>query len=84
MSNTFKVNDKVTINTDITKVSVLQCVQDTTAGKAYTLTGVGAAYHNPLEVHFSSPSPEPAAICFKDDVGDPVSISYEHVTLVKE
>lgn len=75
MKNTFKIGDKITINSELDFMAQM-CTRDTTTGKAYEVLFVGLD------------SPEgaktPKDIVFKDDVGDLVTLHYPDVTLVKE
>ena len=74
MSNPFKVGDKITINAaSLLKYS--QEARDCSADTAYELIHVGTWWDGTTK--------EPTAICFKDDVGDYVTIGFDDVTLVE-
>ncbi len=72
MKNTLKIGDVVTMNAEPLAAYSTRSYRDCTAGKEYTVTGVGElAYAN-----------EPTAVTFLDDVGDTVITRFEHVTKV--
>lgn len=74
MSNTFKVGDEVTVTgtDDATK----SCARDTTEGKHYTLTCVGAG-------HGLRGGGNKDQVAFIDDVGDLTALQCEAVTLAE-